>query len=1142
MRSTRLRKWIMLGAAPCLALAAVVPATGSLAATNAGGSGPKSTMIVLLRNQNHGLSAMSAGGQAAIRIEQAPIIAQLHSAGAQHVTSIKLVNAVIAKMTAREAKLLAANPAVKQVLPNRVIPGPAPVAKPVGLPAAVLQSARRGARRAVASPPCGTVASPELDPEALTNIKADQAQALGFDGAGVTVAYLADGVDPNNPDFQRNSAYASPGSLTGSPVVTTADFSSDGNGAPTAGGEAFGDASSIAAQGNQVYDLSTFVNTAHPLPSGCDIKVVGAAPGAKVLGLNVFSSNNDTTEAGFLQAIQYAVASGAKVINESFGANQFPDTSLDVTRLVDDAAVASGVTVVVSSGDAGITSTMGSPATDPNVISAGATTTFRGYAQETYGGINDPTANGAWADNNISSLSSGGYSQYGNTLDLVAPGDLNWALCTPNLSQYHDCFDENGHAASLELFGGTSESSPLTAGAAADVIQAYASTHGNSDPSPALVKQILMSTATDIGAPATEQGAGLLNVLDAVKMAESLPGTSATRQGGVMVQPNQINIRRLPGHSNSSTITVTNTGSSPATVNLSTRVLNNQVADQTGSFCMQPGTPTAGCPAPTGTFPIWSGVTEVYQEVPFTVPATSTPSRLNFVADYQYTGQGSLLHFALLEPDGTYAGYSLPQGLGDYGRVEVANPPAGNWTAVFFTEKNGATPGGVGTSGNIQWDAATYEYGTGGTITPSTLNINAGSSATAHLAVPATMAAGDTSQSVVVSTSGGGTTTIPVTVRTIISNSGGTFSGVLSGGNGRAGAEAETDSYSFGVPHGAKDVEVSVALANDPGDQLLGFLVDPNGQTVGYSSNFTTDNFGKPTATPYVTLFHANPESGRWRLVLQWANPVTGLELTEPFTGTVSFNGVKVKAKLPNGRNLKVGKTYNFHVSVTAPGPAPEAFFVDPRLQASQALTLPDQNAGGDQGMSLPLHPGITFPYYFVPTHTTKLVTSLTGSVPVSYDIEYFPGDPDVSPAVAASHVTESQGGTTASLTLSEEEVSPGFWLLNPAEIGPYTGPAPAATASASFKAVTKAFDPNATSTTGDAWSAFNGLSGGFSPDYVPAGDTGNITFSIKPSGTVGSRVSGTLYVDDYALASTFGATLPNADELAAIHYSYTIG
>jgi len=68
------------------------------------------------------------------------------------------------------------------------------------------------------------------------------------------------------------------------------------------------------------------------------------------------------------------------------------------------------------------------------------------------------------------------------------------------------------------------EKQPLTAGAAADVIAAYAKTHGGRDPDPALVKQIIMSTANDLEAPANQQGAGLLDVLAAVRESERRPG------------------------------------------------------------------------------------------------------------------------------------------------------------------------------------------------------------------------------------------------------------------------------------------------------------------------------------------------------------------------------------------------------------------------------------------------------------------------------------------------------------------------------------------------------------------------------------------------------------------------------------------
>ena len=231
---------------------------------------------------------------------------------------------------------------------------------------------------------------------------------------------------------------------------------------------------------------------------------------------------------GFVQAIQYAVQHGAKVINESFGSEPFPDTTLDLVRDADEAAVAAGVTVVTT-GDGGTDNTIGSPASDPDVISVGATTTFRFYAQANFGGFYNPmVGNGTWVSNNISSFSSAGYNQSGGTVDLVAPGDSNWALCSADPKLYTECSDSfGGQDIGVQSFGGTSEAAPLTAAAAADVIQAYANTHGGADPSPALVKEILCSTATDIGAPAVEQGAGLLNVFGAVKLAESLPASPA---------------------------------------------------------------------------------------------------------------------------------------------------------------------------------------------------------------------------------------------------------------------------------------------------------------------------------------------------------------------------------------------------------------------------------------------------------------------------------------------------------------------------------------------------------------------------------------------------------------------------------------
>jgi hypothetical protein len=513
-----------------------------------------------------------------------------------------------------------------------------------------------------------------------------------------------------------------------------------------------------------------------------------------------------------------------------------------------------------------------------------------------------------------------------------------------------------------------------------------------------------------------------------------------------------------------------------------------------------------------------------------------------------------LLHFALIEPNGSYAAYSEPQGLGDYGEVEVANPPAGNWTAVFFTAADATGPPTyVGTSGTIQWSANTYNFQPGGNIFPSSLTIGPGQTASANLSLTSSNVSGDSDQSVVVS-SPYGTTTIPVTVRTTVQTgrNGGTFSGVLTGGNGRSGAPAETNTYVFNVPNGLNDLDVSVALANDPDDAFIADLVNPSGQTVGYSSNYTTaSDLATPAAGLYANLYAVNPVGGQWSIVVDWQNPVTGFELSEPFTGTIQFNGVRVWSNLPNGRfsSIPSGGTQTYKVDVTNTGNAPEAYFVDPRLNQNETIPLPDINAGSATDMQLPLaYPGppdynYTFPYYLVPPQTSQLQASLSGTAPVTFDLEYFPGDPDISPGVNSGwQTTGSIHGDNANVTLNEPEVSPGFWLLDPAEIGPFTSPAGAPTvyASANLNAVTQAFDPTVTSSTGDLWAAVDAGLGGFDPTYLNPGQSATIAVTVAPTGPPGSKVSGTLYVDDYSLASSW-FDLPNGDELAAIPYSYTV-
>ncbi len=171
------------------------------------------------------------------------MLSDLRATRAGNVRSISLVNAVAATVSAGEAKRLRSNPAVAEVVKDLPIPVLSSLSIPKPAKAAAGTKPLPGA--------CPTTKKGvQLDPEAVEAIHAaaqsgkTSAQGLGYTGAGVKVAYIADGVDPNNPDFIRaNGKHV---------FIDNEDFSGTGTSAPTNGGEAFLDSSSIAAQGRHV--------------------------------------------------------------------------------------------------------------------------------------------------------------------------------------------------------------------------------------------------------------------------------------------------------------------------------------------------------------------------------------------------------------------------------------------------------------------------------------------------------------------------------------------------------------------------------------------------------------------------------------------------------------------------------------------------------------------------------------------------------------------------------------------------------------------------------------------------------------------------------------------------------------------------
>jgi hypothetical protein len=168
-------------------------------------------------------------------------------------------------------------------------------------------------------------------------------------------------------------------------------------------------------------------------------------------------------------------------------------------------------------------------------------------------------------------------------------------------------------------------------------------------------------------------------------------------------------------------------------------------------------------------------------------------------------------------------------------------------------------------------------------------------------------------------------------------------------------------------------------------------------------------------------------------------------------------------------------------------------------------------------------------------------VSRLTGTGSVSFDMSPLIGDPDVSPSIAAAGVVSASTPTSDSLELSEPEVSQGLWSLVAGEVGPYpAGGAAKEIVTANVSAVAPAFDPAMHSSTDDLWQVGTKFSKFY---YLEPGQSVAMQVTITPTAAVGTKVLGTLYIDDFTLESFVGIreVLPDADEVAALPYSYTV-
>jgi hypothetical protein len=319
----------------------------------------------------------------------------------------------------------------------------------------------------------------------------------------------------------------------------------------------------------------------------------GLAPGAKIISIDIFKPNGFGFDAWYF-AVEGAdgipgTGDEANIVSNSWGWVDLPESGWeDWSRFKYflNTIYAPDVVFVQSTGNDGQGYATESSPTASSSIQVGAAISadiywllgLAGGDQFTWPFATGPLGPGPYGD--VADFSSRGPNALGQPgPDILGVGHGGIAGIPVN-----SVF--NGQDA-WDLFGGTSEAAPNIAGIVALIMEAYAGAHAGAMPSGALVRSILKTTADDVHRETVSQGAGFADAMRAVKAAMEMDGVTADVHEWIpgdyrgVTRDMFLNLLR-PGASDSTTITLTNHGTTAATVDLS-----DGVYARSGTFSFQ---------------------------------------------------------------------------------------------------------------------------------------------------------------------------------------------------------------------------------------------------------------------------------------------------------------------------------------------------------------------------------------------------------------------------------------------------------------------------------------------------------------------------------------------------------------------------